>query len=209
MSRWGRTSPSWPARWRPRCRSVWPLASAPASRGAAWRQGSARQVNARPGPPRHPLCQRARVFPARQCLGAGASSGPRGTPDPLDRSRRCVTGASGGRRQRGPPLALHPALVGWDHGDQTRPVGPPRSFSETGRRKAAAPATPSSARLAHLRPPVQTAKSRATPCCALLRCAADGGWRSRRRCEQAAATGGEHEDAPGVFFRGALQKGRR
>jgi hypothetical protein len=106
-----------------------------------------------------------------------------------------------------PPIA--PTLHWCQRQKQLSGWWSPRSFSETGRRKAAAPATPSIARLAHLKPPVQTAKSRATPCCALLRCAADGCWRSRRRCAQAAATGGEHEDAPGVFFRVAFQKDRR
>jgi hypothetical protein len=43
--------------------------------------------------------------------------------DPLYGSRRRIAAASGGRRQRSPPLYLHPAVVGRHHGHHTRPVG--------------------------------------------------------------------------------------
>jgi hypothetical protein len=56
---------------------------------------------------------------------------------------------------------------------------------------------------------VQTAQSCATPCCEPLSQAAAACWGSRRRCEQAAATGGGRENASGALSGVALRKGRR
>jgi hypothetical protein len=102
--------------------------------------------------------------------------------------------SSNTRYRDSPSQLFHPTRCEGRHPDK------PLSFSTPPVARAATPTNLSDAILAHPAPPVQAARSRATPCCALLRWAAARYWGgSRRRRARAAGAGGGRENAPGVF----------